>query len=67
MPARSELPAMAEAWRMLVGLIVVVGMYALGVGVLGAPASPAALLALVIFGSAGLLAGQYIANRMDSE
>jgi hypothetical protein len=67
MLARFELPAMAEAWRMLVGLIVVVGMYALAVGVLGAPASPAALLSLVIFGGAGLLAGQYISNRMDSD
>jgi len=67
MLARFELPTMAEAWRMLLGLIVVVGMYGLAVGVLGAPASPVALLSLVIFGGAGLLAGQYIANRMDSE
>jgi hypothetical protein len=65
MLARPELPSMAEAWRMLVGLIVVVGMYAIAVSVLGAPASPVALLSLVLFGGAGLLAGQYIANRME--
>jgi|GEM_PF-2224147 len=65
MLARLELPSMAEAWRMLVGLIVVVGMYAIAVSVLGAPASPVALLSLVLFGGAGLLAGQYIANRME--
>jgi len=56
---------MAEAWRMLVGLIVVVGMYAIGVSVFDMPTSPVALLSLVLFGGAGLLAGQYIANRME--
>jgi len=56
---------MTEAWRMLVGLTVVVGMYALGVSVFDLPTSPVMLLLLVVFGGAGLFAGQYIADRME--
>jgi hypothetical protein len=56
---------MAEAWRYLVGLTVIVGLYGIGVALLGAPASPVALLSLVLFGGAGLLAGQWLANRQE--
>ena len=56
---------MAEAWRYLVGLTVIIGLYGIGVALLGAPASPVALLSLVLFGGAGLLAGQWIASRQE--
>ena len=56
---------MAEAWRILVGLTVVVGLYGVGVAVFGAPASPVALLSLLLFGGAGLLVGRLVADRME--
>ena len=56
---------MAEAWRILVGLTVVVGLYGVGVAVFAAPASPVALLSLVLFGGAGLLVGRLVADRME--
>jgi hypothetical protein len=56
---------MAEAWRILVGLTVVVGLYGVGVAVFNAPASPVALLSLVLFGGAGLLVGRLVADRME--
>jgi hypothetical protein len=56
---------MAQMWRYLVGLTVIVGLYGIGVALLGAPASPVALLSLVLFGGAGLLAGQWIADRRE--
>ncbi|MEF8851693.1 MAG: hypothetical protein V5A44_08250 [Haloarculaceae archaeon] len=56
---------MAQAWRYLVGLTVIVALYGVGVALLGAPASPVAFLSLVLFGGAGLLAGRYIADRQE--
>ena len=64
MLGHAQRESMAEAWRILVGLTVVVGLYGVGVAVFGAPASPVALLSLLLFGGAGLLAGRFVADRM---
>ena len=65
MPGHAQRKSMAEAWRILVGLTVVVGLYGVGVAVFDAPASPVALLSLVLFGGAGLLVGRLVADRME--
>jgi len=65
MLGHTQLEPMAEAWRILVGLTVVVGLYGVGVAVFDAPASPVALLSLVLFGGAGLLVGRFVAERME--
>lgn len=62
MPWRAQQRAMAQAWRYLVGLTVIVVLYGAGVALLDAPTSPVAFLSLVLFGGAGLLVGRYVAD-----
>lgn len=52
-----------KTWQVLVGLTVMLVVYWLGVELVGVGASAVALVILIVFGGAGIVAGRYLVQQ----
>jgi len=56
-----------EAWRLLISLAGMLVLYAVLAAALGFKMSAVDLVAAIVFGTGGLLVGEFLTNRMNSD